>query len=83
MAVTTDLRTAPEPGSVRRSQFVRSVLVGLASLLALAFVLELMAVAGLALPPHPADAVPEPGLPAGIAGAPIAVIGDRSESLIA
>jgi hypothetical protein len=50
------------------SAVLRCLRIAFGSLLALALIIALMAIAGLALPGHPADAVPEPGLAAWMSG---------------
>jgi hypothetical protein len=66
--MTTTTFLAGGPAQRRHGGFGSAILpclpIGLVSLLALAVIVGLMAIVGLALPGHPADAVPEPGLAA-------------------
>jgi len=62
MAVIAYVRRRDESDLVDWRLVAAGIRVGLACVLILALMVGLMAIAGLALPPHPADAVPEPGL---------------------
>ena len=62
MVAISNPRRANDIGPAEWWPLVATLRVGLASVLILALVIALLALSGLALPPHPTDALPEPGL---------------------